>query len=117
MVCVLLQKGRPVNVGLAITSAMQEKVKKLAESIQVRTDARLVDLKVRNGACLGVSYRTSTGEEHLVESDSVILTTGGFSTDREVRCLFVLFFASLSHFCLLLFLHFTRACCGSMHLT
>ena len=73
--------GRPMNVGLAITSAMEKAARD--KGVDIRTEAKATSL-MRNdrGEVIGVSYEDKSGQPMQVLGN-VVLSTGGYSTDRE----------------------------------
>lgn len=71
-------KGRPMNVGLAITSAVANKVN--ASGVQIRTETLVQELVQTHGKVTGV--RLQDGQ--VLEADAVVLATGGFSSNRQM---------------------------------
>jgi aspartate oxidase len=75
-------KGRPMNVGLKIVLSVLDQVKKLP-NVEILNNARVVELLQNDRHQVsGVKFLNGT-EEVSLEADAVILTTGGFSTDRK----------------------------------
>ncbi len=72
--------GRATNVGLAIIQAMEVKVRTLP-NVQIRTGTRVTRLLSDKDHLRVTGVELENGE-HLL-ADSVILTTGGYSTDRD----------------------------------
>jgi succinate dehydrogenase/fumarate reductase flavoprotein subunit len=72
--------GKPMNVGFAIISAMEKRVRGL-QNVEVRTDARVTRLLTSEDGKSVVGVEIDKKEVNTGES--VILATGGYSTDSD----------------------------------
>ena len=71
-----------MNVGLKIVLSIMDRVKEL-DNVEVVTNAQVFDLvQDEQKSICGVKFRNGT-EEVTLNADSIVLTTGGFSTDRK----------------------------------
>lgn len=72
--------GRPTNVGLAIISAMEKRVRSFPNA-EIRNVTRVAKLLTSSDGLRVTGVKLESGETLL--SDAVILATGGYSTDRD----------------------------------
>ena len=72
--------GKPMNVGLAITLAMEARVRALVPPVEIRTDTPVSELLTADQGRRVAGVRTGAGD---VSADAVVLATGGYSTDSE----------------------------------
>uniref|UniRef100_A0A0K0D2N6 fumarate reductase (NADH) n=1 Tax=Angiostrongylus cantonensis TaxID=6313 RepID=A0A0K0D2N6_ANGCA len=80
------KEGRPTPVGMGIISAVMQRVTEVAKSrpddVTVMTNTRVVGLTSWNAYVNGVNV-IEDGKRKEINGKAVILTTGGFSADRN----------------------------------
>ncbi len=76
---------RPVNVGAAIMTAMERKVRSLAPPVDILVDTTVTELLVAEEGrrVRGVKASTAGGEAVEIVGDAVVLATGGYSSDSS----------------------------------
>jgi succinate dehydrogenase/fumarate reductase flavoprotein subunit len=53
--------------------------------VEIQTGTTLKDLVVENGRVIGVEVETASGQQRLMARNGVVLATGGFPFDKELR--------------------------------
>lgn len=75
------QKNSSSSVGWIIISKLMEEVQKL-KNVKILSNSTVKDLIVENNEVVGLTYENE-GKLNTLKSSSVILTTGGFSFNKE----------------------------------
>ncbi|CAJ0600261.1 unnamed protein product [Cylicocyclus nassatus] len=91
------KEGRAVNVGFGIISKLKEHIlniqKERPDDVKIMTETRVVGLTSWNAYVTGVNV-IKDGKRSEVNGKAVILTTGGFSADRNEEASLLHEFAS-----------------------
>ncbi|KAI1730621.1 FAD binding domain-containing protein [Ditylenchus destructor] len=81
------KEGKPLPVGVAIIRALKARLYALKEEhpdmIDIRLNMHIVGLVTWNDFITGVRYKNDEGKIEELNGKAVILTTGGFSSDRD----------------------------------
>ncbi|KAI8900298.1 FAD binding domain-containing protein [Globomyces pollinis-pini] len=74
--------GSPSPIGWTIISTLSKYIKEHTD-VHILTESTLVSIEQENGRIVGVKYRSKESEVQYLETNSLALTTGGFSNDHS----------------------------------
>ncbi|KAI6243830.1 FAD-binding-2 domain-containing protein [Aphelenchoides fujianensis] len=81
------KEGKPLPVGVAIIRALKQHLldfqKEHPDRLEIKTESTVLGVTSWNEYLTGVRYHNSTGFIHELNGKAVVLTTGGFSADRD----------------------------------
>ncbi|KAI6191350.1 FAD-binding-2 domain-containing protein [Aphelenchoides bicaudatus] len=81
------KEGKPLPVGVAIIRALKKYLtdykEKNPDKLEILTESSVVGLVTWNDYITGVRYHNKSGYVEELRGKSVILTTGGYSADRD----------------------------------
>ncbi|KAI6210484.1 FAD-binding-2 domain-containing protein [Aphelenchoides besseyi] len=78
------KEGKPLPVGVAIIRALKGYLQTIVlTQLEIKTETTVIGLVTWNDYITGIRYHNSTGYVEELNGKAVILTTGGYSADRD----------------------------------